>query len=484
MLLDNPALFGSPKYLIMDPVHGGIDVFSHEQRIIDHPLFLRLRHIKQNDILQYVFPGATHTRFEHSLGTMHIAGMIFRKMLTNYLSSGAKKTLQCDEIESFQYLYGCLRVAALLHDLGHMPFSHQFENSPTGKVLMSNNRIIKALWKGVPANLKYTQPTSMHHEHLSIRYSIEILTELSTKGEIPFDINDIIGMMENGETEPSKKFIDSANTIIKILSKGLSLISIFIANDIALAVRKLFKDIISGEVDADKMDYLLRDSYFSGCQYGIYNIDHLIQNLCIGFDIKTSVKKSWFGIAIRSKGIGALEDFVFSRFKMYLHVYNHKTVVGFKWLLNNAITEIFSIKKNSDFIKDALSKIDQMPDLTDTYLWECFREYAVAHKNSACHNLINRIKLNHIVSIENIAEFEKDDKKKELEKQLKKGVVWHEASSRFSKITPTFSQLRILDKNKIEDRHTLKSVNASSTFFKRFEDITVTHFYFAPDIKV
>jgi len=480
MLLNNPALFGSPKFLIMDPVHGGIDLFSHEQKIIDHPLFLRLRHIKQNDILQYVFPGATHTRFEHCLGTMHIAGLIFRKMLTNYLSGGSKKMLECDEIESFQYLYGCLRIAALLHDLGHLPFSHQFENSPTGKELMSSSKIIKSLWKNVPSEFNNKLPSLMHHEHLSIRYAIQILSDIAPIGDFPFEIKDIIGMMEEGDSQSSGKFIKSSNTIIKILSKGTSLISAFFPKDIAFGIRKLFKDIISGELDADKMDYLLRDSYFSGCQYGIYNIDHLLQNLCIGFDIKATIKKSWFGIAIKGKGVGALEDFVFSRFKMYLHVYNHKTAVGFKWLLNNSISEIFKIKKNADFIKESLLNIDLMKNLTDTFFWECFREYALKNKNSACSDLINRTKLVHVKSIENVLDFEKEDRAKDLHKQFKEDIIYHEASSKFSKITPTFSQIRVLEKDKFEKRHKLISLNGSTTFFKKFEDITVTHFYLAP----
>lgn len=480
MLIDNPTLFGSPKYLIMDPVHGGIDIFSHEQKIIDHPLFLRLRHIKQNDILHYVFPGATHTRFEHCLGTMHISGLIFRKMLNNYLSGGSKKKLESEEIESFQYLYGCLRIAALLHDLGHIAFSHQFENSPIGQELLSDNIIIKSLLGKVPSEYNMTLPASIHHEHLSILSAIQILTDISTKEKLSFEIRDIIGMMENGDTKPSEKFIKSSNSVIKVLSKGVSLIGAFFEKDIALAVRKLFKDIISGEVDSDKMDYLLRDSYFSGCQYGVYNIDHLIQNLCIGFDIKISSKKSWFGIAIRSKGIGALEDFVFSRFKMYLHVYNHKTVVGFKWLLNSAISEVYTIKKNSEFIKTSLSNVETLPDLTDTFFWQCFREYAVNNRNSACYDLVNRIKLIHVKSIENIADFEKENKTKELEKLFKTDIICYEASSKFSKITHSFGQLRVLEKNKFENRHKLISVNASSSFFKRFDDITVTHFYMAP----
>jgi HD superfamily phosphohydrolase len=88
MLLNSTEIFGIPTLLVMDPIHGGISFFSHEKQIIDHPLFQRLRHIKQTDVLNFVFPGATHSRFEHCLGTMYVAGKIFRKMISNYIVVG------------------------------------------------------------------------------------------------------------------------------------------------------------------------------------------------------------------------------------------------------------------------------------------------------------------------------------------------------------------------------------------------------------
>ena len=78
-------LLGAYDKLIMDPVHGGIPLYRHEIQVIDHPLFQRLRNICQNDILSLVFPGATHSRFLHSIGVMHVGTRMFRAMIDAYL---------------------------------------------------------------------------------------------------------------------------------------------------------------------------------------------------------------------------------------------------------------------------------------------------------------------------------------------------------------------------------------------------------------
>jgi len=208
MLLKSPAIFGSPKSVIMDPIHGGIEIFDHEIRIIDHPLFLRLRHIKQNDILQYVFSGATHTRFEHSIGVMHVASHFFQNMLRNCLANGSKTIMDENEMRAIQYLYGCLRIAALLHDLGHMPFSHLFERSDIGKKLFNDKEIISGIWDGTPTEYMNAIPTKLEHEHLSIRYAIIVLESIKDNTDFPIEISNVIGMMENGSSKYSSKFIE------------------------------------------------------------------------------------------------------------------------------------------------------------------------------------------------------------------------------------------------------------------------------------
>src|SRR3989304_9880132 len=102
-------LFGIPTKLIMDPVHGGADFFEHEAKIINHPLFQRLRYIIQNDLVFFVFPGPTHSRFQHSMGSMHIAGKFLKSIIRAYLSDSRRKSntnpITEEQRDAIQYFY-------------------------------------------------------------------------------------------------------------------------------------------------------------------------------------------------------------------------------------------------------------------------------------------------------------------------------------------------------------------------------------------
>ena len=115
----------------MDPVHGGIPLQKHEVAIVDHPLFQRLRFICQNDILSLVFPGATHSRFLHSVGAMHVAGRMFMALVENCLKQGNSNSgIATETLEAISYMHRLVRIACLLHDSGHSSFSHQFSRTP------------------------------------------------------------------------------------------------------------------------------------------------------------------------------------------------------------------------------------------------------------------------------------------------------------------------------------------------------------------
>ena len=100
---------------VRDPIHGAIPVSKGEARVVDHPFVQRLRHIKQVGFSELAFPGAVHTRYNHSVGVMHLAGRAFDTALGDFsFTNDARR----------QALRACLRLAALLHDVGHAPFSH------------------------------------------------------------------------------------------------------------------------------------------------------------------------------------------------------------------------------------------------------------------------------------------------------------------------------------------------------------------------
>lgn len=482
MLLNSPELFGTPKHYIMDPIHGGIPLFTHESEVIDHPLFLRLRHVKENDILFFVFPGATHSRFEHCIGTMHVACRIFKGMLQNYFAYRCTRVLEKNEIEAIQYILGCLRLAALLHDVGHMPFSHQFEESIFGKHLLKDSDFIKELFAEKYTAYISSLPSEITHEHYSLICAIEILTSIKNRNPIfPVEIEDVIGIMENGSCKPSSKFINHSITILGLFIKEAMLIKTFVSKEnISLKLRDLFKSIISGEIDADKMDYLLRDSYFSGVKYGIFNIDHLIKNIYTGWDIQLN---PWVGIAINEKGKGAFEDFVHSRFQMYLQVYNHKSVANFKWILRQAVFELSENVDTKLVIRNSLVNLKEFADFTDTFFWEKFREFGKNNDDCACSYIIKRIKLKFIKSIrvDGRTPFVVEREVKNIKEEINKEIITTEAPSKFSKINPDYDKIRLLKFNKINNTPSLDSIN--SEFFERSRDVIIKHVFIAPSFK-
>ncbi|MGQ4915776.1 MAG: HD domain-containing protein [Candidatus Asgardarchaeia archaeon] len=203
-----------------DPIHGFIEVSQVALSIVNHPLFQRLRRIKQLGLAEYVFHGATHTRFEHSLGTMKIAKDILRFTnigLTNNNSGTGSNT------NNFRHDFESQKIilAALLHDVGHFPLSHTFEKKMKEKLKLEGHEI-------------YSKAII---ERTSIK---DILTDDSFSNN---DIRDIVTYILGHHIQPFPV------------------------------------QIIHSELDADRLDYLLRDSLYCGVKYGIYDLDRLLISL-------------------------------------------------------------------------------------------------------------------------------------------------------------------------------------------------------------
>jgi len=491
--------------IIMDPIHGGIPIWPHEELVINSPLFQRLNHVRQNDILFMVFPGATHTRFSHSIGAMHIAGRLFSTISSKYLNSFSKlNDKQNSEVnESITYIYHCLRLAVLLHDTGHGPFSHLFESCEEIKRILSLPSTFDSLWKGIYWKRYIERPKSLNHEHYSIRCAIEILRSID-KHSLPVKIEDVISIMEHAKIAPSKTLISHMNILLQLINlrfgeinKGrkFKLRHDLDEKSLAKEIINFCKRILSGEVDADKMDYLVRDSYFSGCNYGAYNVDHLIHSLCIGFDI-ANTKKPWIGLAIQEKGLSALENFVHSRFQLYQNLYNHKTVVGFKWIFEQAMKEIFGemttnkkVKREaSKLAENSLKNIEKFTYFTDEFIWNRLQNIAYESQESYSYMLINRKKLKYLCSAKNLNDFEINIRKGELcEQNPELEIHSAKAPSTFSKISNAnadtirlYIETNRVEKNSEFSNRLLMAVIRKTDFFQKFRDINVTHFYQKP----
>lgn len=260
-------------YEIRDPIHGLIRYNDLEREVINSSPFQRLRRIRQLAWTDYVYPGAMHTRFEHSIGVMHVAGRLFDRLVSDTRSKEILRSqfqVNDDEIDRRrQYV----RLAALCHDLGHGPFSHSVEELFPKKSNGESGRI--------------------PHE----TYSYEII-----KG----DIADVI------------KSHNSSN----VLGLEINGIASFIDGVPTDSITALLKDIVSGTLDSDRMDYLLRDAYHCGVRYGQYDFERIVNTIGICEDID---EQEEFRVGINNDGVHAAEGLVIARFMMFTQVYMHKT---------------------------------------------------------------------------------------------------------------------------------------------------------------
>jgi uncharacterized protein len=309
------------KRRVRDNVHGTIDVSVIEDAVIAHPLFQRLRRIKQTAFLHYVFPGATHTRFEHSLGVMYLAGVAWEKIRTNQrrmLDATERnanptpdlkiaKTLgvlkSCDEVLASDYHMQVLRLAALMHDLGHAPFSHSGERfMPTyAQVLKANPKLPSYLNAFLQERLDAGKgEKKVRHEIFSALMIDAVLTEVNSQAQnLPLKIQprDVVGviMPEVGIDEHSPlKFQDS---------------------------HLVLHELVSGELDIDRMDYLTRDARECGVVYGVFDVGRILDGLC--FYERPNAQSLHLGL--NRSGLAAFEDYLRARQSMYIQVYFHKT---------------------------------------------------------------------------------------------------------------------------------------------------------------
>jgi uncharacterized protein len=213
-----------------DPIHTFISVRTDERRVIDSMPFQRLRNIHQLAMTYLVYPGATHKRFEHSLGVMEIASRIFDVVTDpqNLLHDSVRQIVP-DE-EGRRYWKSVIRMAALCHDVGHLPFSHAAE--------------------------KELLPSGYDHERLTV----DIIRSR--------EMNDIW----TGMTPPLR-----ADDIAKLAVGAAKIAPLQLSTWEAI----LSEIIIGDAFGADRMDYLLRDSYHAGVQYGVYDHHRLISSLRI-----------------------------------------------------------------------------------------------------------------------------------------------------------------------------------------------------------
>ncbi|SCX35014.1 HD domain-containing protein [Agrobacterium rosae] len=342
---------------VRDPIHGLIIFEKHNQidqlawSLIDTPEFQRLRRIRQLGMSEYVFPSATHTRFAHSIGVYHNARRLMEVVKQEegkaYLPERAEEIL----------------IAALLHDVGHGPFSHTFEGS---------------------------------REALAERYKL-------------------------GPIEKHEKF--SANIIRSKEGKIREILEDFRENFAEKVAEILESDdltdfyhaVVSSSFDADRMDFLVRDRYMTGTKTGAIDEEWLIDNLAkhdvlVTQDDDKPVSVPTF--VFKAKGRQAAEDFLLARYRLYTQVYLHKTTRGFEKLLSALILiigdkdikpEEIGMSCDNPLIKFLRqdSNLENYSQLDDTVVWGAISEISRSqHKKAKNYalKLLNREHL-HVLDI-------------------------------------------------------------------------------------
>ena len=301
---------------IRDPVHGSIAIHDAEIEILEHPFFQRLRNIKQLGFSEYVFPGATHTRYLHSIGVMHVSTLVFDSLFKNQNS------------KDIQRLKESLRLGCLLHDIGHAPLSHSTE---------SVMPMVSAL--KLPKQFQGKERQASHED-----YTIKSITDSSFtqsfKGvtrEFGIDPNAIAELVIGETKNPAYFTVEGVNYF------------------------PLLHQLVSSEMDCDRMDYLLRDSYFCGVSYGKFDLDWIIDNL------KICVENNQAYLGISERAISTFDDFLLSRFHMFMMVYFHYRAV----CLEQMLMRYFDSEKNEYSIP---AEIEAYLEHDDAYLMRVLRK--------------------------------------------------------------------------------------------------------------
>ena len=242
--------------IINDPLYGFISLQGGIiLNLIEHPYFQRLRRISQLGLTSLVYPGALHTRFHHAIGAMHL----MQKAINVLRSKGHE--ISNEEAEG-------AKIAILLHDIGHGPYSHSLEHS------IVNN---------------------ISHEELSLFYMHKLNNEFNGKLDLAIQIF---------KDEYSKSYLHQ---------------------------------LVSSQLDMDRMDYLNRDSFYSGVQEGVVGVERIINMLDVVND----------KLVVESKGIYSVEKFLIARRLMYWQVYFHKTVVSAEQMLIKVLQRAKELSQNN-----------------------------------------------------------------------------------------------------------------------------------------
>lgn len=293
---------------IYDAVHGFIRFSELERKLIDSEPFQRLHYIHQLGIAHVVYPGATHTRFEHSLGCMELATRIFERITS--------KNFFLPEVE---YWHQIVRLAALCHDLGHLPFSHDAEKILLGKAGHEE-------WTLKIIQSKHLEPVwSLLQLQFPKKNIVEDLLKMSIGDKKLRDMGVVLPFSEE---------------------------------------EQVLSQVITGDFfGADRIDYLLRDAQCTGVAYGLFDYHQLIEMLCV-LPVDGQLQ-----LGIEENGIESCEALLLARHFMHQRVYQYSSVKAYKFHLARFMKSYF---EKGDYLKS----LDGYLSLSDSEILSALRRSA------------------------------------------------------------------------------------------------------------
>lgn len=319
---------------ILDPVHGFIDLTQVEKELIELPIFKRLQSLKQLSLTNWVFPGAEHTRYMHSLGVMYIADL----MASNLKGEDYHLVFTDGQRQ-------ILRLAGLLHDIGHYPLSHVTESVYLHNLFENDDRLtdhnsrvkkeIDNLDEGLsnPVDYmksRYSKP--MHHETIGTRV-IENDPDIKAiiEKHCPFiDLNDI------------------KDIIVGCVDRNPSISAMV--------------QLIHSELDADGIDYVVRDATFSGTSYGGFELGLLLRNLAVKKYHDIDI------VGIRPKGISVVDQYLISKYFSYTQVIFNRHVAIFDKMVEMLSAELIKLDKSPYPTSNTLIRHIERHTQNDEYL--------------------------------------------------------------------------------------------------------------------
>lgn len=330
-----------------DQVHGRVGLTELELRVLATPAFARLSRIRQLAMHSYVFPGATHTRYSHCLGSLEVLGRFIKWLWREGESSGPS----LDDTEEQN-----LRLVALLHDVGQFPFSHLGE-----RVYQRLDRYRPRPGSGV--ELADSSPAGEEHpmQLAPAELAEEPASQISDKTVGAYLLRHDTGLLESLGPDRCERLRNILEGQEKVFS--------------------LKTQLLDSEYDCDRLDYLMRDSLNCRVPYGQIDLDFLIEQCAIKPDI--AEKEDWFLSVERRHGLHALEHVLTGRYLMYAQVYFHRQARGFELSVATILIHLARTGRLGEFhsMESILNAVEEgrLSDFyrfDDYYMWDRIQEYA------------------------------------------------------------------------------------------------------------